>query len=657
MSGALSTAWSWSVRYSPLLRLWRWLRGIGRSNRPAGARLKEAGLPAPIEGLIRDTIARTRLWSSEREQVALELIAHAHDALGADRCVEEIIETFGQPRVVARLLRRSMKRKRPLPWRMLRFTRRFFAATVLLLIVGYGVLAMRFYAGEPSIKKNYLAPYQARNGAYREDQKSWTVLAEAGNEWDHISNALRNAQTERITDTDRPNRSTGMYLFPDTDPAHPDFDEIADAVRAFGPQLARLREAARLPVVGLPIGYEMESVEAKDKSWTVGIVEAHQDDYIEHALIGIMLPNLGWSRRLAQVLVFDARLAVIDDHSQRAADDLVACLGLARQCDQQPFMISRLVGMAIQDMVGVKLSELLLNEPGAFTRDQLIALAHANAALNRDWGLDLESERVMFRDMLQRVYTDNGHGNGRLTAEGLETTEQFMTRGSSNLGEVRFEKRTLRAAARPLVLAVSNDRNTERRRHEAFLRELERVMDEGPGSVGRLALLDAHLDQRVHDSEIRFSMSDLMSPSFTNAVERNFQNRQLGDATGVMLSLELFRMDHDRLPASLVELVPDYLPAVPQDIMDPGQPVKYAHDDGGGYVLYSVGSDGDDDGGTEPDPAPNERLFPRLRYPVQITWTNGKPRMERDAQGNPKQLAPQGPDSDWILADMRPRHD
>lgn len=64
------------------------------------------------------------------------------------------------------------------------------------------------------------------------------------------------------------------------------------------------------------------------------------------------------------------------------------------------------------------------------------------------------------------------------------------------------------------------------------------------------------------------------------------------------IAVERWRLAHNgRIPDSLNQLVPDFLPAVPTDPFD-GKPLRYkklAH----GYVVYSIGHDFTDDGGKE----------------------------------------------------------
>lgn len=66
-------------------------------------------------------------------------------------------------------------------------------------------------------------------------------------------------------------------------------------------------------------------------------------------------------------------------------------------------------------------------------------------------------------------------------------------------------------------------------------------------------------------------------------------------ATRVVLALRAFHMSQGRNPQSLVELLPDYLEAIPLDDFD-GEPLRYSPTR---KVIYSIGPDLTDDGGVE----------------------------------------------------------
>lgn len=77
------------------------------------------------------------------------------------------------------------------------------------------------------------------------------------------------------------------------------------------------------------------------------------------------------------------------------------------------------------------------------------------------------------------------------------------------------------------------------------------------------------------------------------------------------IALEGYQLKHGLYPGSLKTLVPEFLAALPRDPMD-GQPLRYRRNDDGTFTLYSVGWNGQDDGG---DPTP---------VGTSSNWENGK---------------------------------
>ena len=67
------------------------------------------------------------------------------------------------------------------------------------------------------------------------------------------------------------------------------------------------------------------------------------------------------------------------------------------------------------------------------------------------------------------------------------------------------------------------------------------------------------------------------------------------DMVPVVFALAAYRADHGAYPADLAAPVPEYLPAIPRDPFSDG-PLRYKRD-AAGYLLYSVGPNGKDDGG------------------------------------------------------------
>ena len=88
----------------------------------------------------------------------------------------------------------------------------------------------------------------------------------------------------------------------------------------------------------------------------------------------------------------------------------------------------------------------------------------------------------------------------------------------------------------------------------------------------------------------------MLIPSLAKTFQRDASNTAALRCAVAALGVERFRIAHDgKLPSTLAELVPQYLAAVPTDPYD-GKPLRFKPLTQG-FVVYSLGEDGDDDGG------------------------------------------------------------
>jgi len=80
----------------------------------------------------------------------------------------------------------------------------------------------------------------------------------------------------------------------------------------------------------------------------------------------------------------------------------------------------------------------------------------------------------------------------------------------------------------------------------------------------------------------------------------NAQNRgeMQADLIRLGFGLAAYRADHGNFPQKLGELIPQYIAKVPVDVFANDGPLHYALE-GKGYLLYSVGPNGVDDGGRD----------------------------------------------------------
>jgi hypothetical protein len=78
-----------------------------------------------------------------------------------------------------------------------------------------------------------------------------------------------------------------------------------------------------------------------------------------------------------------------------------------------------------------------------------------------------------------------------------------------------------------------------------------------------------------------------------NAEDRSMMQIELND---LAFALAEYRADHGSYPVKLADLSPKYVAKMPKDLFNDAE--LHYRLEGNGYLLYSVGANGEDDGGT-----------------------------------------------------------
>ena len=115
-----------------------------------------------------------------------------------------------------------------------------------------------------------------------------------------------------------------------------------------------------------------------------------------------------------------------------------------------------------------------------------------------------------------------------------------------------------------------------------------------PPNVSRLTKT---LDERLRNRSPYNWFCGMLLPSL-NAASTRFAQGQAGvDLARVACALERHRLAHGQYPETLDALVPQFIAKLPHDVIN-GQPLKYRRTTDDSFVLYSVGWNVKDDGGT-----------------------------------------------------------
>lgn len=311
--------------------------------------------------------------------------------------------------------------------------------------------------------------------------------------------------------------------------------------------------------------------------------------------VDALLPHLGKIKGLARVADFEAELKRESGRPAEAAAGILANVGLARTLDEEPILVSQLVRSALIKMAVASLERSMTAE--GFKDAELSDLATAFTAAERTnlMRRTLIGERAMlmpsFRMSGAAIKGDTGNEEGN-----PETPS-----GSPLVGQQRA----------PLGISGFLERDLN-----FFLRAMETniaVLSLPPPQ----SLAATNLDEQfsLQASRKYYIFSGLFLPSISKISVREADGFARLRTAGTALAIERFRLANGRLPNGLVELTPRFLSAMPIDPFD-GASLRYKQLPKG-YVVYSVGPDGRDDGGKEFPAKPSGRAAPA--YDITIT--------------------------------------
>jgi hypothetical protein len=289
------------------------------------------------------------------------------------------------------------------------------------------------------------------------------------------------------------------------------------------------------------------------------------------------LTHLAKLKTLARVAAFHAVLDAERDRLEDWPQYVEFQLQLAATLDDEPVLISYLVRNAIIDMAS-KATERCLS-CGSPTDEQCRQLQEAflNAGRTNTLPLALIGERAMMAPVF------------RLNRSEIENSSQID-------GGVASQRWPQHYSGKPVwYLWVSG----------FFERDLNfylQSMDLGTTLAAKPiseALTATNIFRNASNVAARkyYMLSSMFLPSLSRVFQRQATAHAQLDLAVTALAVERFKRAHGRLPEDLNELAPDFMEKVPGDPFD-GAPLRFHHLTRG-YVIYSIGADGHDDGGRE----------------------------------------------------------
>ena len=567
------------------------------------ARVAESDLPEVAKRKIVDVVKSTRLWRFEKSQIANELIAHFDDGQSRGLSVDSLVENFGETDTVARLMRSAKKRNRSIFWKTLVAGGYAFLA----FLIFYAGLAVWFMSGKPNPSVDYFAVVSADAMAVPEDQRAWPIYREAWIEHDFINLDMQKRVGATLDES-----------WNDFRPGDEKWPAVVEFLGEHESLVKAIRRGGQRPGFGLEFKLTRDYSEAdllamRGRGFSD---EEHADDgnsefdFLNDALIaGTLVTQYQEMQKMARVLQTDVFRMAESDNADLVTQDFNAMLGLGPQAAEMPMLLRGLVGLALNRLACNTLEEFLSGYPDLLSDQQLKTIAEKMESHSLRKLVRVDGELAFKKDLIQRIYSDDGAGDGRLTDEGLAAIPDLFAMPQAGTSGARNPLVSMLVKiVGPGVAFVSCSRKD-------LERAVEGAMDEWRAAVGVPFYEQANrepdyfeqlIDKHASNSIAAKTFIGWLMPAVKLCSVAGERAECYRNGTLIGLAAYRFRLRHDRFPETADELVPEFLEQVPVDMVT-GQPLHYRLQDGE-PLIYSVGQDRDDDGGMEAFKLDGERL-------------------------------------------------
>jgi acetyl esterase/lipase len=334
-------------------------------------------------------------------------------------------------------------------------------------------------------------------------------------------------------------------------------------------------------------------------------------------LIGARIPAVRKCRELAMALAARGMLHLGQKEYDHAWQDLLACHRLGRLVGRGSSPIEGLVGIAT-GRVASKASLAFLDsaKPNAKRIKSCLRDLQKLPSLPEMADIVDLFERFMLLDVFMRIDRHGIQGFANLAShrppEKPNPVIEVALQGIDWDPALRDTNRWYNR----LVTAMQEKDHRAREKKLVQIREDLSTLKQTVESSNELGKIRQSVQQpaKVRGKVLGDLYISLMMPAFTKLQHAADRNQQLQDNILLAFALAWYQRDHGHYPKKLEALAPKYLAQVPRDLFS-GKPLIY-RPAGNGYLLYSVGVNGKDEGGRGSDDEPtSDDLSVRMPLP------------------------------------------
>jgi hypothetical protein len=550
-----------------------------------------------IDRVIRKMGYRRKIRREVRQELAdhfIDALRDCRDENDRQQLAQNLIESFGDAKLLAKLIRRGKKRCRSL-WRKAIIRTLQATAALIVLMLLYSVW---FITGKPTISVDYLKVW---------NQMAQPTVADADNAWPHYEKAVKLyvKPDESIKKSVEINNNKPAVLFSSFSLENQ--EKIRDWVKQNEPAWQEYLIGSQKPYCWREYGHGEQNTNPE-----------------EHWLIYILVPALSDLRDFSKMGVWRARVEAQDGKISQALDDCLAVIRTGRHFQRiRASLIEQLVGLAISNLGQSEIIRLVGNPSVTAAslssiQSQLVAIYQPEYPL-----MDIQFQKLFFWDAVQHCFTDSGIGGGHLVPKEF----QHILDLSASRKEKDMDMAEKLICFPSCLLHAHRDETLAK-----GLEYYDHMIKAVAMSPYQKKIQNVDPDGGIKSiSQYRYLLLWKLLHGQGWAGDLAFRGKAQHEATLTILALRRWRLEKGSYPETLNDLLQNkYLEQLPVDPYSDG-PLRYERR-GDDFTLYSLGVNFTDDGGEvnpddpwggpskkgpakcgEPNPITGDRVFWPIR--------------------------------------------
>ncbi len=309
--------------------------------------------------------------------------------------------------------------------------------------------------------------------------------------------------------------------------------------------------------------------------------------------IGIQVTDSRQIRELGRAITWRAKLAAVEGNIDKAAADIVTCYRFGLHMNSKPLLTEQLGGINIRSLALRSTFKILDRTEMDHASMKTLQNQIEQLSTDQSYIPDVRAEKFSILDMIQRMFTDDGKGGGRIHMESFKPMMTMQNQQTQSLEKLQRRQTT----------------NTAEKLYEYF----DFIAQKTPWQWKKEQINPRQEIEKIMEGN---AFVQEFCPPFVRILEIFARVRAETDALITTLALLRYKDNKEQLPEKLDELISaGYLKTFPNDPFSAGQLVyKRIGDD---FILYGFGEDCDDDSGTRDKWGTGEQGGDQVFWPVE----------------------------------------